>query len=116
MRTRTALCISCSEEEARIAHFLAEQQRRTLAAFLLGALERRLRIDEQFFAPTPRTPASTRIQSEGPRTTMLLRCSIQESERIRAAARKRRVTIGEYVRGTIATSWNAYQALQSGTH
>jgi hypothetical protein len=53
-----------------------------------------------------RSLSRTPIRPPGPRTTMLLRCSIEESERIRRAAEMRDTTICGFVLHCLKRCWD----------
>jgi uncharacterized protein (DUF1778 family) len=47
----------------------------------------------------------------GPRTTLLLRCSAEQAQRIKAAAKRRSTTISFFVLHVLATSWHIQRTL-----
>jgi len=111
MPDRAALLLSCSSEEARIIRERAKLQHRGISSYMLDILTRALQFEDRLLAKgggvyslyknicrTPDLPL-------GPRTTMLLRCSAQESERIRWAAKMRDTTISEFVLHCLRRSW-----------
>jgi hypothetical protein len=95
----------------------AEAQHRTLSGYVLNIVMRTVSFEEALFsslnrfaetAPLPR-PQPTR--PAGPRATMLLRCSIPEATRIRAAAKRRKVSISAFVLHTLQRSWSVTKEL-----
>jgi len=108
MPDRAALLISCSVEEVRTIREPAKLQHRGISSYVLNILIRAVEFEERLlekgdrvyslFCETPRRPLC-------PRTTLLLRCSVQESERIRKAAKTRDTTISEYVLCCLRRSW-----------
>jgi hypothetical protein len=89
---RTALLIHCSTEEAKIIRERAALQRRTISGCVLNVLMRALPFDERLFHNASFVPNWTQRLNENPfrsaseRTSMLLRCSVLESDLIRLAA------------------------------
>ena len=93
MSDRTALTISCSQEQAAAIHQRAGRERRTVCAYVLRILMRWLELEERLVRQQERPlTAYHPVSPSGKRTTMLIRCSEEEAQRIRAAA-KRRCTI-----------------------
>jgi hypothetical protein len=109
---RTALLIHCSAEEAKIIRQRAILQRRTISGYVLNVMMREIAHDERLFNALGRLQPWDRIfvwnspRRVGSRTAMLLRCSVQESARIRLAAKRRGVTISALVIHTLRSSWN----------
>jgi uncharacterized protein (DUF1778 family) len=109
---RTALLIHCSAEEAKTIRQRAILQRRTIGGYVLNVMMRVIAHDERLFTQLGRLQRWDRIfgwnslRPVGPRTTMLLRCSAQESTRIRVAAKRRGATISTFVLHTLRSSWN----------
>ena len=107
MSDRAALLISCSCEEARIIRERAKLQHRGISSYMLDILTRAVRFEGRLLAKGDGVYSlsgnicRTRDRPLGPRTTMLLRCSVEESERIRWAAKMRETTISEYVLGCL---------------
>lgn len=111
MSDRTALIISCSREQAAAIHQRAEIERRTVSGYVLRILIRWLDLEDKILAiqqGTTRRLTSQRVMyPPGKRTTMLLRCSKEEAERIKAAAKRRCTTISWYVLHTLSLAWTA---------
>jgi uncharacterized protein (DUF1778 family) len=109
---RTALLIHCSAQEAKIIRERAILQRRTISGYVLNVMMRVVARDERLFTELGRLQRWDRIfvwnslRPVGPRTTLLLRCSVQESARIRLAAKRRGATISAFVTHTLRSSWN----------
>lgn len=112
MGDRTALLIYCSLEEFEKIHTIAELEHRTLSGYVLNILMRAVTFEETVHAGlnTARLVkhafAKPVFLSPGPKTTMLLRCSLDEAARIRAAARRRQTSISGYVRLALQRSWS----------
>ena len=71
--TRTALLIRCTEEEAQAIRETAKQQRRTVSAFVMGAVMNRVSIQrasgavlrgERFLGPAPLAPDKLSIEKD----------------------------------------------------
>ena len=111
MAHRTALIISCSQEQAAIIHQRAELERRTLSGYVLRILMRWLDLEERLVGIQQHSgrPLSAYhpVRFPGPRTTMLLRCSKEEAERIRGGAKRRGTTISWFVLHSLALCWSA---------
>ena len=117
MSDRTALLIRCSAREARTIRGEAEIERRTVSHYILNIVMRALLVEErlfhgvsQFDKVTP-VPRSASVRKPGPRTAILVRCSVAEAKRIRAAAARRRSAINEFVLACVRRSWLAKQSL-----
>ena len=106
---RTGLLIHCSKQELAEMRRRARGEHRQISSYALSvvmpvvAFEEGLRkqyqgLDDLFLQLARRPPAQ-------PRTTMLLRCSVAEARRIRAAASRRRVTLSGYVLFALHRRW-----------
>src|SRR5215472_15525491 len=112
---RTALLIRCTVAEAEMIRERAEGERRTISGYMLKKLSTALQIEEKLFAGLSRLGRLNPITREdipGPRTALLLRCSVEESKKIRHAAQRRGVTISGFVMHVIRRNWAATNALQ----
>ena len=89
MGRRTAILINCSESEARHIRQQAELGRRTISGYILHVVLRAVDFDDRLLAVRPLKKHPT----VRPRTTLLLRCSLPEGNRIRMAALRREGTI-----------------------
>lgn len=98
-------------EEARMVRQRAELQRRGISSYILVIVMRAVEFDEHIMARGDsmrrlnRTLSRAPIRGPGPRTAILLRCSTEESERIRRAARMRAITISGFVLHSLKRSW-----------
>lgn len=105
MGDRTALLISCSAEEAAAIRERAQVDRRTLSSYVLGILFRWMDIEERLLISQQDTgrllSPYTHLRAPGKRTTMLIRCSKDEADRIRAGAKRRSTTISWFVVQTL---------------
>lgn len=115
--SRTALLIRCSQRDADAVRAQAFDERRTLSACLLNIIERSLWVDQQYAhglteSFLAKQAMEFRLAHEkGDRTTMLLRCSTDEAARIRAASRKRRMSISEFVVFSLWRYWKVIKKL-----
>lgn len=105
MANRTALFICCSALEAKIIRQQARAERRTVSSYVLYIVFRVLPFEERIFmVQNNRRPRSRLI---GPRTAVLVRCSIAEANRIRAAAARSGTTISTFVVMHLRRWWAA---------
>jgi hypothetical protein len=114
MNSRTAILISCLSEEAGEIRARAKRARQTLCGYVLFIVMRAV----AFEAKLSSSVSSTQFQQwnralcrlpnlpHGPRTTVLLYCSREESKLIRLAAARRGMTISGFIRHCLRRSWN----------
>lgn len=111
MTDRTALLISCSQEQADAIHQRAALERRTVSAYVLHIVMRWLDLEDRIIVMQQeggrRLSAYQPVHSSRKRTTVLIRCSKEEAHRIRAGAKRRGTTISWYVIYTLSLSWSA---------
>ena len=113
---RTALLLRCGVEEARTIRYEADHERRTVSGYILNILERSLQIEDSLFHKMPRLEALNRALSRtphytlGPRTAILIRCSNQEAERIRFAAKRRQLSISGFIIHALRRTWRVRDA------
>jgi uncharacterized protein (DUF1778 family) len=118
MSVRTALLINCSRDEAMTMRRWAEIERRTISGHVLNVVMKTVRIGEILSARSPNVERLTRSVSirtprpPGARTTVLLRCSGEESRRIRASAQRRDMTISGFILTCLHRTWEAKLAAQ----
>jgi len=81
----------------------AQSEMRTLSAYVLGVVLRALQFDTGF----ERLPVHFRNKPRpiGPRTSILVRCSLAEANRIRLAASRRRISISAFVLIQLWRAW-----------
>jgi hypothetical protein len=107
---RTALLIRCSLEEAGQIRDGAHRQRRSVSGYVLNILDRALHVEELIFGGHQYRPSLKqrlgRIPKVAPRTVIFVRCSDYEASRIRAAARRRDITISGFVLHALRRAWN----------
>lgn len=112
---RTALLIRCTQEEADTLRTQAWTDFRTVSSYVLYVLHRALAVEDNLFARlTPyryaflnRVQARTATRAPGPRTAVLVRCSVDEAARIRLAARRRELSISGFVLQILHRFWDA---------
>jgi uncharacterized protein (DUF1778 family) len=110
MSERTALLINCAETQARTIREQAELQRRSVSGYVLHIVMRAIGFERSLVARLPRRLKSIRSSASrpaAPRTTILVRCSVEEAKQIRTAAKRRDETISGFVLRTLARSWKA---------
>lgn len=115
--SRTALLIRCSKEEADILRTQAAAEHRTISGCMLNILERSLWIEERYAHGV--TPAFLENQAREfrlahrlhDRTSMLLRCSNGEADRIRAVAWNRGMSISEFAAFSFWRHWEAVKKI-----
>lgn len=115
MDLRSAIIVNCSKVESDLIHEQAQIERRTISGYVLKAVLSHAAFEEKhllnFPEPVRALDAWKRLTPvPGPRTTFLVRCSRIESERIRAGAKRRDITISGYVLNTLRRSWKAQMA------
>jgi uncharacterized protein (DUF1778 family) len=114
MEPRRAILLSCSKEESRTIHALAEDQRRTVSGYVLKILMRAITFEDDLAAIRANGLHRLDIYSRrdpGRRTTLLLRCSKEEDKRIRAAAKRRGATLSGFILGSLRCSWSVAAAV-----
>lgn len=111
---RTALLIRCTNEEAQTIRAQAWAEFRTVSSYVLYILHRGLALEEKLFALSPyryfslnRVHARTPSRAHGPRTAVLIRCSVEEAARVRLAASRRELSISRFVLQVLHRSWDA---------
>jgi hypothetical protein len=108
---RTSLTIRCSHYEAAALHHQATEENRTVSACLLRILERSLIIEEKYPGElTSLIQTEALVPPVKPRTKILLRCSVEQADRIRRAAARRRVSISKFVVFALRRHWKAKAA------
>lgn len=110
MADRANLLINCSKEEAHEIRKRARLQRRTISGYALSTVMRAVEYDEVWLGrlawlALPRMDPNFSMRPLGPRTTLLLCCSSEESQRIRRIAAARDTTISGFVLYTLRRTW-----------
>ena len=111
MAARAALLIHCSRDEAGAVRARAKLERRGLSGYILNIVMRAVDFEERILSKNGGLYAfgstGTLARPPGPRTALLLRCSTEESERIRRAAKTTDSTISGFVVYSLKLSWAA---------
>jgi hypothetical protein len=110
MAPRTAVIISCTQGDAAFTRERARSRRQTISGYILDVVMRLIVIDDRLFATYARLAPSTwrhPAPAPGPKTTLLIRCSQEEANRIRLAAKRRDSTVSAFVRHALHLSWKA---------
>ena len=110
MSARAAILIHCSSAEAREIRTRASLEHRTVSSYMIHVLVTVLAFDEKLFArlhtfEDVKTIAPVSHHPVRPRTTIMLRCSEEESLRIRRAAKRRGASISGYIVESLRRYW-----------
>ena len=97
---RTALLIRCEADEADRIRVEAQKERRTISSYVLrialrAAADRRL----SEFNHYRRSPTA------GPRSAVLVRCTVSEAEQIRESARRSEMPINAFILRALKSTW-----------
>ena len=111
---RTSLLVRCSRDEAQKIHVEAMAQHRNVSGYLLFVLERSLWIEDGFVTGTLFVKQTPVLGAAENRTAIHLRCSTEEATRIRAAAKKRLLSISNFVLFSLQRHWKAVEKVRSG--
>jgi uncharacterized protein (DUF1778 family) len=109
--SRTALLIRCSKDEADRIRTEAKKERCTLCSYVLNVMTRGIEIENRLLAKLTDGSAMNSVLNRrarityGPRTAILVRCSISEANRIREAAKRRQVPISAFVLQGVKRVW-----------
>lgn len=104
--------MSCSEDQADLVRRRSTAERRSMSAYVLNILMRKLELEEPLRPSLPRRSAWQKPSRQpGPRTTFLVRCSVEEATRIKAAAAARSWTISSFVLDALERSWLASEMI-----
>ena len=120
MPNRSALFINLSLADARTIRGRAKLDHRNVSAYVLHILMRAVATDETSFSRLSRLQGlPTKVLTpmpQSPQTTVLLRCSTEEAQRIRVAARRRETTISGFVLHFLQSSWTAENRARTNLH
>jgi hypothetical protein len=102
-------------DAARI-HQEAQLDRRTISGYILTILTRAIDFEERLFRSHTSLSALTSSEctvekTSGPRTAILLRCTVEEAARIRAAAKQRHASISGFAVHCLRRSWMMQEQL-----
>jgi hypothetical protein len=87
---RNAILLCCSKEESKTLHEQAHLERRTVSAYVLNIIMKTVQLDEKLSFHFGELARYYAARPAGTRTTVLLRCSRQEGNRIHQAAKSTR--------------------------
>jgi hypothetical protein len=112
---RTALLIRCNVHEHDRIRAESRKARRTISGYVLHEVLKAVTVDDQIFSKLkynrpleqPRRPSP----SVSPRTAILVRCSVEEAERVRQAANRRSIPINAFALGVLKMIWSQDSAL-----
>jgi hypothetical protein len=108
--SRTALLINCAESQAQEVRQRAHDERRTISGYVLTVAMRAIGFEQRFFGRIQALGHLSNRRAPGPRTCLLIRCSGEEARRIRAAAKRRQMTICGYVLNCLERTWSTLEA------
>ena len=111
---RTSLLIRCSREDAQKIHAEADAAHRSLSGYLLHVLERSLWIENRFVVGVAYIKQTPAVGTRENRTAIHLRCTADEATRIRAASKKRLLSISGFVLFSLQRHWKAVEIVRSG--
>jgi predicted HicB family RNase H-like nuclease len=119
MSLRTAFLLRCSDAAAESIREKAKQSRRSISGYVLGVLDRSLHMEEILSGRTVRpndfsgTPGRASVRETGAQTAILVRCTAAEADRVRAAAKRREMSISAFVMHCLRRSWNVETEMNS---
>ena len=122
MSDRTAILLHCTKDEAGEIRKRARLDRRNVSSYILSIVMRFVEYEERLsmrlssLRALNDTLARRPTRSVGPRTTVLLRCSVEEAQRIRSCARCRDISISGFVLDSLKRSWSIGPRTLSGSH
>jgi hypothetical protein len=107
---RTALLIRCDVHEAGKIRTESRRTRQTIAGYVLHHVLQAVTLDDQIFSKLkhyrPLERSLRRSPSFNPRTAILVRCSVEEGERVRQAASRRSIPINAFVLRALKMNWS----------
>jgi predicted HicB family RNase H-like nuclease len=121
MGLRTSFLLRCSDSAAETIREKAKQSRRSISGYVLGVLDRSLHMEEILAARTARpnevagTSGRVLVRETGAETAILVRCTAAEADRVRAAAKRRDMSISAFVMNCLRRSWNVETEMLSAT-
>lgn len=117
---RTSFIVRCPAQEASTIRAEAKAQHRSVSGYLLYMLERSLWIEEKFgrgfvrFEPE-QTGIITSFASGEAKVAIHLCCSVEELDRIQAAASRRRMSVNAFILFSVRRYWRAIENVRQGT-
>ncbi len=112
MADRSALLICCSKKEAQELRRRAMLDRRNMSGYVLFIVLEYIAFDERLLSLLERVQPLHKFRKHipivrpgGPRTAILVRCSKEEANQIRTAAKRRGTTISAFVLNALRRAW-----------
>lgn len=121
MNPRTAFLLRCSNPAAETIREKARQSRRSISGYVLGVLDHSLHMEEILSGRTVRlndyagTSGRAPVRESGAETAILVRCTDAEADRVRAAARRRDMSISAFVMHCLRQAWSVETGVSSTT-
>ena len=112
MSPRTAFLLRCSNSAAETVREKARQSRRSISGYVLGVLDRALHMEEILSGRSVRpnelagTLGRAPVRETGTETAILVRCSAGEADRVRAAAKRKDMSISAFVMHCLRRAWD----------
>lgn len=106
-RRRTSLLIRCSPRDAQAIHSEALAQHRGVSGYLLNVLERSIWIEERSQVGLPYAIKIAPPDTSESRTAIHLRCTVDQANGIRKAAKRRLSSISSFVVFSLHRQWRA---------
>jgi hypothetical protein len=109
--SRTALLIRCSVQEAERIRIEARNEGRGISAYILNIMFTNVEAEDRLLASPPNYHTTDSVLSRrapiapGPRTALLVRCSVAEATKLREAARRGEFSINAFVLQGIKRVW-----------
>jgi len=107
---RTALLIRCDVNEAGKIRAESQRARQTIAGYVLHHVLKAVILDDQIFSKLkyyrPLERSLRHSPSFNPRTAILVRCSVEEGQRVRQAASRRSIPINAFVLQSLKMIWS----------
>jgi hypothetical protein len=106
---RTSLLVRCSVGEADRVRLEAKNGRRRISAHVLYIVMRAVDIEELSSRPKLDGPDGLPHPSSpplGPRTALLVRCTIEEAGRIREAAQRANLSVNAFILRCLNMAWD----------
>jgi hypothetical protein len=115
MSNRTAILLYCHLEDAQTVRERARLENRTVSGYLLHIVMRSVEFEKGMLTLLNRPkgfrpPVDAWTCPPGPKTTMLLRCSIDQAKAIRTTAKQKGISVSGFVRCALRRSWKAEQS------
>lgn len=110
---RTSLIIRCRREDAQTIYREAAAQRRNVSGYLLHVMERSLWVEKISLLGLTQIPGATIFENLGARTAIHLRCTAEEANRIREAAKRRLLSISKFVVFSLHRQWRAVDRVRN---